>query len=276
MKRREMLLTAGAALVGLSTFPLRWVSAADKKKQKILYFTKSAGWVHSVVKREDDQLSYSEKILSDLGAEHGFDVVCSQDAEVFNGDLGEFDLIAFYTTGDPITPEQKQKLLDAISSGKPFVGIHSATDTFIKENSPEVDPFIAMLGAEFLKHDDQQKAKNKIVSLHFPGMHGLGDEIELFEEWYAFNKFAKDLHVILVQETAGMKGAHYQRPPFPATWARMHGKGRVFYTSLGHREDVWTNKIFQQILLGGMAWALGNIEADIPANINQVTPKANV
>jgi uncharacterized protein len=107
-------------------------------------------------------------------------------------------------------------------------------------------------------------------------MEGLGDSIELMEEWYPFTKFSKDLHVILVQETAGMKGPHYQRPPYPATWARMHGKGRVFYTSLGHREDVWTNKIFQQILLGGMAWAMGNAKAEIPSNIDEVTPKANI
>ncbi|MGI6417442.1 MAG: ThuA domain-containing protein [Thermoguttaceae bacterium] len=42
----------------------------------------------------------------------------------------------------------------------------------------------------------------------------------------------------------------YQRPAYPATWAKMDGRGRVFYTSMGHREDVWTNKTFQQIVLG--------------------------
>jgi type 1 glutamine amidotransferase len=86
--------------------------------------------------------------------------------------------------------------------------------------------------------------------------------------------FAENLHVILAQDTAGMEGAMYQRPPFPATWARTHGKGRVFYCSMGHREDVWTNPAFQQILLGGIAWALGNAEADIKPNVAQVTPKA--
>ena len=133
-----------------------------------------------------------------------------------------------------------------------------------------------MVGAEFIRHDAQQKAKNRVVDPKFPGMEGLGDTIELMEEWYTFKKFAKDLHVILVQETEGMKGPSYQRPSFPATWAHMYGKGRVFYTSLGHREDIWTNKIFQQILLGGIAWALGNAKAEIPPNIDQVTPEANV
>jgi len=81
--------------------------------------------------------------------------------------------------------------------------------------------------------------------------------------------------VILVQETEGMRGDMYNRPPFPATWARMHGKGRVFYTSMGHREDVWTGEVFQQVLLGGLAWAMGNVDADVATNFPQVTPDAN-
>ncbi len=81
--------------------------------------------------------------------------------------------------------------------------------------------------------------------------------------------------MILVQETEGMVDAQYQRPPFPATYARMHDKGRVFYTSFGHREDIWTNPKVQEVVLGGIAWALRNIDADVTPNIDQVTPKAN-
>jgi hypothetical protein len=55
----------------------------------------------------------------------------------------------------------------------------------------------------------------------------------------------------------------------------MHGKGRVFYTSLGHREDVWSSKIFEQLVLGGLSWALGRLEADITPNLDQVAPYAN-
>jgi type 1 glutamine amidotransferase len=55
----------------------------------------------------------------------------------------------------------------------------------------------------------------------------------------------------------------------------MHEKGRVFYTSLGHREDVWSGAIFEQIVLGGLAWALGRVQADITPNIDQVAPLAN-
>ena len=54
----------------------------------------------------------------------------------------------------------------------------------------------------------------------------------------------------------------------------MHEKGRVFYTSLGHRDDVWTNPVFQQILLGGLTWAAGNVEADITPNLAKAAPHA--
>ena len=105
---------------------------------------------------------------------------------------------------------------------------------------------------------------------------GNDDSFYLNDEWYSLKNYADDLHVILVQDTHGMEGEDYERPPFPATWARRHGKGRVFYTSMGHREDVWTNPKFQEILLGGLSWAVGDIEADIAPNIKEVTPGAGV
>ena len=71
-----------------------------------------------------------------------------------------------------------------------------------------------------------------------------------------------------------MKGRITPRPSFPATWARMHDKGRVFYTSMGHRDDVWKNPVFQELLLGGLSWAVGNIQAEVPPNLGQVAPKA--
>ena len=266
MNRRDMLWASGAAVLGLSAFPLRWAAAADKKPQKVLYFTRSTGFVHSVVNRNGGALAHSEKVLTDMGKKAGFEVVCSQEESVFDGDLDQFDLIAFYTTGKVISDERKEKLLKTVHAGKGFVGFHCATDTF-HSSGKVLDPYLAMVGAEFTMHGAQQKATMKIVSPDFPGLKGLGDSFALNEEWYTFHKFLPDLHVILVQETKGMTGPLYQRPPYPATWARMHGKGRVFYTSMGHREDVWTNPIFQQITLGGIAWALRNVDADVTPNI---------
>ena len=287
MKRREMLIRTGAALVGMSAFPLGWVRAVEGKKPKVLYFTRSAGFEHSVVHRDGDQLSYSEKIIKGWGDKHNVNVVCSKDGGVFDGDLDQFDVFAFYTSGvlteplknshrnePPMTQRGLSRLLAAIEEGKGFVAFHAASDSFHSEGG-KITPYLAMLGGEFVTHASQQKAKMKVVSPNFPGVENLGDSFEMLEEWYAQNNFAKDLHVILVQETAGMHNAPYQRPPFPATWARKQGKGRVFYTSMGHREDVWTSPIFEQVVLGGFSWALKHVEADVTPNIDQVTPKAN-
>ncbi|MBN2024988.1 MAG: ThuA domain-containing protein [Pirellulales bacterium] len=285
MKRRDMLLSTGAAL-GLSLFPVRWLAAAEDKPRKVLFFTRSAGFEHSAVKREGGQLSVSEQTLVELGKEHNVEVVATKDGRVFDGDLDQYDAIAFYTSGDltqpnaaktpPMTAEGKKRLLDAVADGKGFVGIHSATDTFHSQGDA-IDPFIAMLGGEFVSHGDQQMATLRVASPKFPGL-GEGNPPPPFkyhEEWYAMNHFAKDLHVILVQETEGMKGDCYQRPPFPATWARKHGQGRVFYTSLGHRHEIWAEPRVQELLVGGFGWAMGLAEADVTPNIAQVAPHAN-
>ena len=73
-----------------------------------------------------------------------------------------------------------------------------------------------------------------------------------------------------------MTGPEYARQPYPATWARLDGKGRVFYTSMGHREDIWKNPVFQSVLLGGLNWALRRVDADVTPNLRQVTPNADV
>lgn len=283
MKRREMLLSTGAALAGLSAFPLGWSLGAEKK-YKVLYFTRSQGFEHSVVQRKEGQLAFSEKLLVDEGAKHGVEVVCSKDGRIFDGDLEQFDAFAFYTSGDltqpvkgrdepPMSPSGVQRFLAAIEGGKGFVGFHAATDSF-HSRGDLLTPYIKMIGGEFITHGRQQKATMKVASPDFPGMAGVSD-FQLLEEWYALKNFAPDLHVILIQETAGMIDACYQRPPFPATWARMHGKGRVFYTSMGHREDVWTNPIFQKIVGGGFSWVLKAVEFDPKPNIAQVTPHAS-
>jgi type 1 glutamine amidotransferase len=290
INRRDMLAAAGAAILGVSAFPTNWVAAADKKKQKILYFTRSAGFEHEAIKRKNGQPSISERILDELGQKHGFEVVSTKDGRVFDGDLDQYDAIAFYTTGvltkpnkqqtPPMTPEGKKKLLQAIADGKGFVGFHSATDSFhskgpSRESQTEVDPYIAMIGGEFIVHGAQQNATIRAASPDFPGVKQFGKSETLKEEWYTLKNFAKDLHVILIEDNEGMEGDCYQRPPFPMTWARMQNKGRVFYTSFGHRDDIWTNPHVQGIMAGGLAWAMRNVNVDVTPNIDKVTPNAS-
>src|SRR5207249_3518770 len=109
----------------------------------------------------------------------------------------------------------------------------------------------------FITHGAQQKAALQIADPNWPALKDAKD-LQINEEWYALKNFAPDLHVILVMDTKGMTGDMYQRPPYPETWARKHEKGRVFFTSLGHREDVWQSDFMQNLVLSGLSWALGN------------------
>jgi type 1 glutamine amidotransferase len=289
-----MLLQSGAAVaLGLSRFPLGWAAAADASKRRILMFTRSQGYEHDVIKRKGkpDDLSLAEQIVTDLGKKHNFEVECTKDGRVFlPANISKFDAFLFETTGDltkeggdqqpPMPPEGKKALLEAIAKGKGFIGCHCASDTFHSpgdrfkaQEGAQLDPYIVMLGGEFIKHGQQQKAWMRVVDSKFPGSKGVKD-FELLEEWYSLKNFATDLHVILVQDTNGMKDPDYQRPNYPATWARRHDNGRVFYTSMGHRDDVWKSPLFQELLLGGLAWAVGNVEADVTPNLLKATPRA--
>jgi len=286
LRRHALRLAPAALLAGVRA------QTGGAARPRILYFTRSAGFEHSVVKRNGAEPSHSDRVMIEMGRRTGFDVECAKDGRLFDRSLDGYAAFAFFTSGDltrpakdgspPMSAAGKRALLESIAAGKGFIGFHSATDTF---HSPGeryaaqavVDPYIAMIGGEFVTHGEQQEASLHAVSPFFYRNIGMPSEgLSFTEEWYAFKNYAKDLHVILVQETQFMKGDAYRRPNFPQTWARMHGKGRVFYTSLGHREDVWLNPFFQALAQGGIAWALGRFDFDIAPNVDTVTPQANV
>ena len=294
MNRRHFLRTTAAGT--LAGFTIHCAALAAGPKRKILFFTKSSGFEHDVISYKKGQPSFAEKVLTELGAKNNWEFTFSKDGSLFTPQwLAQFDALFFYSTGDlcspgtdgqpPMTPAGKQALLDYVASGKGFIGSHSASDTFHTNNEAKkgpdryknfgdaADPYVKMLGGEFIKHGAQQKATMRAVDPKFPGMEKYAAGFEMHEEWYSLKDFRPDLHVLLVQETETMKGSDYARPAYPATWTRMHGKGRVFYTSMGHREDVWTSPIFQDILTGGIAWALGDAKADVTSNLSQVAPK---
>ncbi len=137
------------------------------------------------------------------------------------------------------------------------------------------DPYVRMLGGELGPALSKQTCRYRIVSPGFPGVDKLTTRIiTLADEPYGQKNFADDLHVIAVQETEGLKGKGFQRPPFPCIWARRHGHGRVFYVSLGHDEDAWRAEPFQKIVLGGLDWVLVRVEADLTPNLKTAAPGA--
>ncbi len=293
-----MLVRAGVAAVGLGFLPTALQAAPGTKKRKVLFFSKSAGFEHSVIQRHNGEMSFAEKLLEQWGPEENIEFTFSKDGSLFNPEyLGQFDAYHFHTTGvlteagtdknPPMTPEGKQAFLDAIHGGKGFIGTHCAADTFhspnyahnetrYKDDAPgQMDPYIAMLGGEFIIHGAQQRSRMIPADPRFPGMKGFPEDFNPLEEWYSLKNFAPNLNVILVQDTQGMQGPMYQRPPYPATWARAYGRGRVFYTNMGHREDVWTNPVFKDVLFGGIHWASRGLRARLHPNLRQVAPGAS-
>jgi type 1 glutamine amidotransferase len=270
---------------------------AEKPARSILFFSKSSGFEHSVISYKNGQPSHAEKVLLELGKKENWAFTFSKDGSKFSPDyLKGFDAVVFYTTGDlttagtdgqpPMSAAGKQALLDYVRDGGAFAGTHSASDTFHTNNESKkgpdrylnhgekADDYVRMLGGEFIKHGAQQAARVQVVDPAFPGLEKIGPSFELMEEWYSLKDFSPDLHVLLLMDTSTMKGPDYERPSYPGTWARNHGKGRVFYTSMGHREDVWTNPLFQDVLVGGLSWAMGDAKAEIPPNLEKAAPGA--
>jgi uncharacterized protein len=292
MDRRSLLKNAGLAALVLGAGRLP-AARAEGTKKRLLVYTRSQGFQHSTVRRDNDKLSLAEVTATRIGRDNNIEVVCEKDGRVFlSKEFPGFDGFLFQTQGDigseksldntpPVSPGGKAALLKAIEDGKGFIGCHCASDTyhtkgeaFQNQDPAKRDPYIAMLGGEFIRHGAQQEATMHVVDANFPGIKGQGD-FRLKEEWYSLKNFAPDLHVILVQETKGMHGFDYERPDFPATWARMHGKGRVFFSSMGHREDVWENPIFRNLLTGALAWTLGRVNADVTPNLETAAPHAS-
>jgi hypothetical protein len=180
--------------------------------------------------------------------------------------LKNYDAVVFAnTTGDLPIPD-KEAFLAWIKSGKGFVGMHSASDTF--HGYP---PFIEMLGGEFKGHGKQVQVEAINQDQECPACRHLPANWTVFDEIYLLKNFDRSkVHGLLTLD----KHPNEKTPgDYPIAWCKKYGKGRVFYTSLGHREDVWCSKwkdaegqrknspevaeAYQQHILGGIKWALG-------------------
>jgi type 1 glutamine amidotransferase len=186
-----------------------------------------------------------------------------------------------------MSPEGKQSLLDAIGGGLGFVGVHAASDTFhtppdSADNANRYiahgeasDPYLRMLGGEFITHGSTPRLQTANVIVNdpkFPGLEGVSSPFSFNEEWYSLKDFRIDLHAILTLDTKGMSGEPYQRAPYPITWARMEGKGRVFYTAIGDRPENWSNSFFLNLLGGGIRWTISDAKASVNQNLIRTAP----
>jgi hypothetical protein len=134
-----------------------------------------------------------------------------------------------------------------------------------------------MLGGEFIIHgqekDPRLQTANVIINdSKFPGLEGVQSPVSLMEEWYSMKDFAPDLHVICTLDTSTMNGLAYKRAPYPVVWARMNGRGRVFYNAIGDRAENWQNPFHLNLLAGGIRWAMGDASASVSPNLKSAAP----
>jgi type 1 glutamine amidotransferase len=262
------------------------LSAQQASPKKLLFLTHAALYKHT-------SLGPAEKAVIELGKAGGFAVTTvegfKQDAKQLDFSfltpdyLNQFDGVMMMTNGNlPMSDAQKKNLLDFIRGGKGFIGAHCASLTFY--NYPE---FGDMLGGYFNRNLPQGTiAVLKVEDSTHPATKMLGAGWPLVDEFYLFgtapwdaarpddnidvlfkNKipmgFSRDrVHVLLSLDTSRMDLTRqpHLKPggDYPQAWTREYGKGRSFYTSLGHRDDIWSNDpVFRAHISGGIRWALG-------------------
>lgn len=255
-----------------------------KQKRKVLVFSLTNGFRHK-------SIGIGKIMMQKMGEETGaFEAIISNDLENFEpGKINEFDAICFLnTTQEVFSPNKKalrkmseedkekwterearlkKSFMDYIKSGKGFIGIHAATDTFYKW--PE---YGEMIGGYFDGHPWRAGTQVSIKvedgeENHPCCAHLDGKNLNFKEEIYQFKApyDAKKLHMLLRldPEQTNIKIGKRKDNDYGVSWKKNHGKGRVFYSSLGHNDHIYDNPDVLQHFLSGMQWALGDIEAEV-------------
>ena len=228
-------------------------AGSSKKKGNLLYMTLSAGYKHATV-------APSRDIVKQIGEKAAaFDTTITEDPGAFTAaNLKKYDAVMFYTTGElPFTDDEKKAFINFVRSGHGFVGVHSATDTFYMW--PE---YLQLIGAYFNDHPWHQEVTVDVLAPSNPIVSMWGKSFQINDEIYQMSDFQwKDTQVLMKLDpsTVNIKKPNVRRRfySWPITWTRHDGKGRVFYTALGHEEAVWNDPRYQQMLLAGIKWAMG-------------------
>jgi uncharacterized protein len=180
--------------------------------------------------------------------------------------LNNFDAVLFFTGGDlEMDAQQKADLISFVhDDGKGFVGVHSAAITFAKW--PE---FVDMVGGTFDEHPWKTfDAPIVVEDPNFPGMQQWPRSFVLKDEIYQMKDFSRDkVRVLMSLDASKLDLAnprvHRADHDFAVTWVKRYGKGRVFYSTLGHPEENWDDPRLQQMYVEAIKWSMGLTDADI-------------
>jgi len=170
---------------------------------------------------------------------------------------------------------QRQALLDFVKSGKGLIGIHAAADA-CKEWKPGAD----LMGGVFECHPWTSKGTwaLKVESPLHPLNTAFGETGDFINDeiyHYRNGSFSTDRSRVLLsldmEQPRNFLGSGLQQKnagviakenDYPVAWLHQHGKGRVFYSNLGHNHSTYWNPKVLQHYLDGIQYALGDLEAD--------------
>lgn len=279
----QVVIIVLTAIFSLSINAGLW--AAEKGAKKILYYDYTYRYIHQpTIDGVHGEPGACAALLKKLAGGHGYDVVCTKDGSLFDGDLSQYAAFVFYTSGEldhsggkigaPMSAKGMANFFKAIRSGAGFLGIHSATVNPLADDADSDLPgaiYSKILGARFIGHGKDQEANVIILKPgELPSLSEIGTGFRVREEWYRMKMFTPDDHVFLALDTKGMKGKIYECPPLPLAWARKEGKGRVAYHAFGH-----LNKYLNTPLVSGMTgdlleFVLGLRDFDLTPNLNQI------
>jgi cytochrome c len=241
---KKSLLLSSVALVCI----LFSCSHERPGKPRVLIFTKAAGYVHASIPN-------GVAAIKKLGAENGFEVDTTSNADFFNQDsLNKYATVIFlHTTGNILDYRQEAAFERYIQAGGSYVGIHAAADC-------EYDWgwYGRLAGGWFSSHPEQQTAKFIIKDKNFGATSFFTDSVwTRKDELYNYKKLNPDIHVVLTIDESTYKGGT-NGAFHPMAWYHEFDGGRAFYTALGHTEESWTEENYLKHLLGGIKYAIGD------------------
>jgi type 1 glutamine amidotransferase len=257
---------AAPAPQGQPQQPQRYQPPANGRK-RILIVAQTLGWHHdsisdalaTLVKLGQDSNLYDAEIRTDT------EWITKKPLKPMRKNLVQYDAIVFCsTTGElPLTDDQKADLLSFVrDEGKGFVGIHAALDTLYQW--PE---YGEMIGGWFDGHPwNTFEAPVIIEDPSFPAMkHFKGTALTLKDEMYQPKSWSREkVNVLMRLDDSKLD---YSKAPkaradhdFAIAWSKMYGKGRVFYSSLGHTRESWQDPNVQTMYLEAIRWVLGGSE----------------
>lgn len=166
--------------------------------------------------------------------------------------LAPYEAVVFANTTGTLPVADLTAFLSWLSAGRGFVGVHSASDTY--HDRPE---YLTMLGGEFLTHGAIVEAEIRVDDSSQPSVAHLAPAFRFTDEFYRFTRRDPDIRRLLSLARDPGDGAGADTTDLRLAWQKAFGAGRVFYTALGHRPEVWQDARFRRHLLEGIRWAMG-------------------